>query len=65
MLEFPDDNWINEQIKKQNQNRVVFNGLNLFAIWLKDNNVPDEPCPPDIDPVFGEVFMHIYMRGTE
>lgn len=49
MLGFPDNSWINEQIIKQDQYRVVFNGLNLFAIWLKDNNVPDEPCPPDID----------------
>ena len=49
MKDLPTDEWFDERKKEADKEKCVYNGLNLFAIWMQQCNVADKPCPPHID----------------
>lgn len=50
MRDLPSEEWF--ALKKIEADNIegVYNGQNLFAIWMDECGVPDKPCPPYIDP---------------
>lgn len=68
MRDFPGKEWFNKQKQNAHANGYRLNGLNLFAIWMRECGVRDEPCPPDVDPNIWEGFysyLHAWMRLGE
>lgn len=64
MKDFPEKVWFDARIVEQNREKICYNGLNLFAIWMKDCGIPDEPSPLHIDPRVWKGF-HAYLYSWE
>lgn len=62
MLDFPNDEWFNIRNNEQIRNNIVYNGLNLFAIWQRHCGIPDKPCPQNIDPdIWKGIHDHLHL----